>query len=185
MVQWNGQVRLVTDIWTLKEEERWRLSQPLFPPSNPSYVLQANSIDCTLTDIMASSIITRSLLFSSLWSSLSSALILPTSSPQTDILSARSKPPKFQSSWNIMGALFPCVFIIIAVYFLVEHCYVRANRGFDQVESPQWTSSQLGEDGYVRERHNSHCNFSTTDSTLLSPALNTKSCGYQICWVLW
>ncbi|CCC05554.1 hypothetical protein SMACR_09540 [Sordaria macrospora] len=96
---------------------------------------------------MASSIITRSLLFSSLWSSLSSALILPTSSPQTDILSARSKPPKLQSSWNIMGALFPCVFIIIAVYFLVEHCYVRANRGFDQVESPQWTSSQLGEDG--------------------------------------
>lgn len=50
-----------------------------------------------------------------------------------------------------MGALFPCVFIIIAVYFLAERCYVRVNRGFDQVEFPQWPSSNLNEDGYVRE----------------------------------
>lgn len=51
-----------------------------------------------------------------------------------------------------MGALFPCVLIIIAVYFLAQHCYVRVNRGFDQVEAPQWTSANLSEDGYVRKK---------------------------------
>ncbi|KAK1781436.1 hypothetical protein QBC45DRAFT_405495 [Copromyces sp. CBS 386.78] len=98
------------------------------------------------------------LLSSCLWSGLSLALALPTP-PQKNMLSTRSKPPQLQSSWNIMGALFPCVVVIIAVYFLAQHCYVRANRGFDQVESPQWTSSQLGEDGYVRERPNHLMNF--------------------------
>ncbi|KAK3954412.1 hypothetical protein QBC32DRAFT_207750 [Pseudoneurospora amorphoporcata] len=83
---------------------------------------------------------------SCLWSGLSLAWALPPP-PHPNMLSTRSKPPKLQSSWNIMGALFPCVVIIIAVYFFAQHCYVRANRGFDQVESPQWTSSQLGEDG--------------------------------------
>ena len=46
-----------------------------------------------------------------------------------------------------MGALFPCVFIVMAACVLTQHCYVRANRGFDQVDPPEWTSSQLGEDG--------------------------------------
>ncbi|KHE86587.1 hypothetical protein GE21DRAFT_1203705 [Neurospora crassa] len=96
---------------------------------------------------MSSLITTQILLASCLWSSLTLALALPNRSPQTDILGTRSKPPSLQSSWNIMGALFPCVLIIIAVYFLAERCYVRVNRGFDQVEAPQWTSANLGEDG--------------------------------------
>lgn len=93
---------------------------------------------------MLSASITRLFLSSCLWSGL--VLALPIPPPQTHTLSTRAKPPTLQSSWNIMGALFPCVIIIITVYFLTEQCYVRANRGFEQAQFPHWTSPDLGED---------------------------------------
>ncbi|KAK3400638.1 hypothetical protein B0T20DRAFT_348373 [Sordaria brevicollis] len=91
-----------------------------------------------------SSLVIRTLLSNYLWIGLTSAL--PTPPLPTVMPNKRSKPPSLQSSWNIMGALFSCVIIIIAAYFLADRCYVRVNRGFEQVQVPQWTPSNLDED---------------------------------------